>query len=404
MTVGQRRGVLPGRDGEKRYVSRVDLANRRVEVGRLDEILVTSLRLTNDRSASATASSVDGAAVLAQCSAHGERMPATLRHDDALVARARTSRRVRSRRASLSCMYRVDDPAVVEGAAIVFLHEPAERVRVAAHGARATQRGLLHQRRADDSRRRVRRARRESCADSKTSTPSCATSIRSRAPSGRPISTDVLAGRPRRADAQPGQRLWRRGAGPVEPARGEGPRRRRRDAIAFSVEPKIDGLALSITYVDGRTRAGGDARRRASGRRRDRERSHHQERAPDAEGGARTSRGSRRGLPRARGLSRDEPPAGGARDCASSRTRATRQRAACDRRIPRRPPSAPCPFSATSSSTSTRRSTFTSYHETIEQLGAWGFFTAAEAHHRTRRDRHDRAQRLVRSPSTRPAL
>ncbi len=36
MTVGQRRGVLPGRDGEKRYVARVDLANRRVEVGQLD--------------------------------------------------------------------------------------------------------------------------------------------------------------------------------------------------------------------------------------------------------------------------------------------------------------------------------------------------------------------------------
>jgi len=36
VTVGQRRGVVPGRDGEKRYVARVDLAARRVEVGRLE--------------------------------------------------------------------------------------------------------------------------------------------------------------------------------------------------------------------------------------------------------------------------------------------------------------------------------------------------------------------------------
>ena len=49
MTVGQRRGVLPGRDGEKRYVSRVDLANRRVEVGRLEEILVTRTRVSMRR-------------------------------------------------------------------------------------------------------------------------------------------------------------------------------------------------------------------------------------------------------------------------------------------------------------------------------------------------------------------
>ena len=40
VTVGQRRGVAPGRDGEKRYVTRVDLAARRVEVDRLADALV----------------------------------------------------------------------------------------------------------------------------------------------------------------------------------------------------------------------------------------------------------------------------------------------------------------------------------------------------------------------------
>jgi tRNA U34 2-thiouridine synthase MnmA/TrmU len=45
MTVGQRRGVRPGRDGERRYVSRVDLVAGRVEVGRLEEIMVSSLSL-----------------------------------------------------------------------------------------------------------------------------------------------------------------------------------------------------------------------------------------------------------------------------------------------------------------------------------------------------------------------
>ena len=118
MTVGQRRGVLPGRDGEKRYVSRVDLANRRVEVGRLEEILVTSLRL-DERSLSFSHDELpDGARVLAQCSAHGRPMPATLRHDGHWWLELDTPSRPIAVGQSV-VMYRVDDPAVVEGAAIV---------------------------------------------------------------------------------------------------------------------------------------------------------------------------------------------------------------------------------------------------------------------------------------------
>jgi tRNA-specific 2-thiouridylase len=118
MTVGQRRGVLPGRDGEKRYVSRVDLANRRVEVGRLEEILVTSLHLDERSLSFSHGALADGAAVLAQCSAHGRAMPATLRHDDGWWLELETPARPVAVGQSV-VMYRVDDPAVVEGAAIV---------------------------------------------------------------------------------------------------------------------------------------------------------------------------------------------------------------------------------------------------------------------------------------------
>ncbi len=118
MTVGQRRGVLPGRDGEKRYVSRVDLANRRVEVGRLEEILVTALHL-DERSLSFSHGALeDGAEVLAQVSAHGRVMPATLRHDERWwLELASPARPVAAGQSVV--LYRVDDPAVVEGAAIV---------------------------------------------------------------------------------------------------------------------------------------------------------------------------------------------------------------------------------------------------------------------------------------------
>jgi tRNA-specific 2-thiouridylase len=119
MTVGQRRGVLPGRDGEKRYVSRVDLVNHRVEVGRLDEILITSLRL-DERSLSFSHGELsDGAPVLAQCSAHGRALPATLRHDDHWWLEFETPSRPVAAGQSV-VLYRVDDPAVVEGAAIVL--------------------------------------------------------------------------------------------------------------------------------------------------------------------------------------------------------------------------------------------------------------------------------------------
>ena len=118
MTVGQRRGVLPGRDGEKRYVARVDLVAKRVEVGRLEEILVTSLALDGDSLSFTGDALVDGTPVLAQCSAHGRVQPATLRHGDHWWLELHAPTRPVAAGQSV-VMYRVDDPTVVEGAAIV---------------------------------------------------------------------------------------------------------------------------------------------------------------------------------------------------------------------------------------------------------------------------------------------
>ncbi len=118
MTVGQRRGVVPGRDGERRYVSRVDLAAGRVEVGRLDDILISAVALDASSLSFTHAALEDGASVLAQCSAHGRAQAATLRHDGRWwLEFAAPSRPVAPGQSVV--LYRVDDPTVVEGAAIV---------------------------------------------------------------------------------------------------------------------------------------------------------------------------------------------------------------------------------------------------------------------------------------------
>jgi tRNA-specific 2-thiouridylase len=118
MTVGQRRGVLPGRDGQKRYVSRVDLVAQRVEVGRLEEILVSSLVLEESSVTFARQQLGDGDTVLAQCSAHGRPMLATVRHQGRWWLDLHAPARPVAAGQSV-VLYRVDDPTVVEGAAIV---------------------------------------------------------------------------------------------------------------------------------------------------------------------------------------------------------------------------------------------------------------------------------------------
>ncbi|HEY5091731.1 MAG TPA: tRNA 2-thiouridine(34) synthase MnmA [Acidimicrobiales bacterium] len=118
MTVGQRRGVLPARDGERRFVSRVDLANHRVEVGRLEDILIDAIALDASSLTFSHAELVDATEVLAQWSAHGTPQIATLRHTDRWwLDLAEPARPVAAGQTVV--FYRVNDPVIVEGAAIV---------------------------------------------------------------------------------------------------------------------------------------------------------------------------------------------------------------------------------------------------------------------------------------------
>ncbi len=118
MTVGQRRGVTPARDGTRRYVSRVDLVAQRVEVGPLESIMVSTLGLDEASLTFARESLESGATVLAQCSAHGSVQLATLRHEGNWWLDLHAPARPVAPGQSV-VLYRVDDPTVVEGAAIV---------------------------------------------------------------------------------------------------------------------------------------------------------------------------------------------------------------------------------------------------------------------------------------------
>jgi tRNA-specific 2-thiouridylase len=118
MTVGQRRGVLPGRDGEKRYVASVDVAEGRVEVGPLEDVLINIINL-DESSLSFTHDQLKGGdEVLAQWSAHGRAQIATFLRDGSCSLRLHSSARPVAPGQSV-VMYRIDEPTIVAGAAIV---------------------------------------------------------------------------------------------------------------------------------------------------------------------------------------------------------------------------------------------------------------------------------------------
>jgi tRNA-specific 2-thiouridylase len=122
MTIGQRRGVLPGRDGEKRYVAKVDLAAQRVEVGRLDEILITTIHLDEPSLTFSHDVVADATVVLAQWSAHGRPQLATLHHDHGNRRRWWLQLHAPARPVAPGqsvVLYRASEPVIVEGAAIV---------------------------------------------------------------------------------------------------------------------------------------------------------------------------------------------------------------------------------------------------------------------------------------------
>ena len=118
MTVGQRRGVTPDHDGARRFVASVDLQVGRVEVGRLEDILISTISLDDASMTFAHDTLGDGARVLAQWSAHGRAQTATLRRGATwsldLDAPARPVAVGQS-----VVLYRLDEPEIVEGAGIV---------------------------------------------------------------------------------------------------------------------------------------------------------------------------------------------------------------------------------------------------------------------------------------------
>jgi tRNA U34 2-thiouridine synthase MnmA/TrmU len=116
--VGQRRGVLPGRDGQKRYVAKVDIRERRIEVGRIEDVLVSTLPLDSSSLTFSHEPLKDGSVVLAQWSAHGTAREATLREGEVWTLELREPQRPVASGQSV-VFYRVDEPTIVEGAAIV---------------------------------------------------------------------------------------------------------------------------------------------------------------------------------------------------------------------------------------------------------------------------------------------
>ena len=119
MTVGQRRGVTPGRDGARRFVSEVDLAAGIVRVGELADVLVTSLTLEESSVSFARHPWRDGSTLWAQTSAHGEPRRVTMRRVDD-VWRVEFADAVRPVATGQSVvLYDETDPMVVVGAAVV---------------------------------------------------------------------------------------------------------------------------------------------------------------------------------------------------------------------------------------------------------------------------------------------
>ena len=91
VTVGQRRGLASGRDTERRYAVSVDVAERRVVVGRLEDLMTTAVPVTGTTSTS-DEPVPDDTRLLVQTSAHGQAVPARLRGD--VVELERPIRRV----------------------------------------------------------------------------------------------------------------------------------------------------------------------------------------------------------------------------------------------------------------------------------------------------------------------
>jgi tRNA-specific 2-thiouridylase len=126
VTVGQRRGMGHGADGRRRYVTAVDVATRKVEIGTPEAACASSVRLDTvtwvdgdlTRDAGDVAVPTASVPAIAQCSAHGAPVSCTLvRRGDGLDV-AFTERQRRIAPGQTVALYDADDPDTVVGSGI----------------------------------------------------------------------------------------------------------------------------------------------------------------------------------------------------------------------------------------------------------------------------------------------
>ena len=118
VTVGQRRGMGHGTDGQRRYVVAVDVPGRRVTVGGAESAMVGTVRL-----APASLTWVDGAldpgaVAIAQVSAHGRPAACTFVVDDGIPAVSFSERQRPVAPGQTIALYDPADPDAVVGAGI----------------------------------------------------------------------------------------------------------------------------------------------------------------------------------------------------------------------------------------------------------------------------------------------
>ena len=126
VTVGQRRGMGHSPDGTRRFVTGVDVPSRRISLGSAEAALAPDVRLHTVTwvDADPLADGVSTAPVIAQCSAHGRPVAATVcRYDDPqssggglTVVFATRQRRIAP--GQTVAIYRPDRPDVVVGSGV----------------------------------------------------------------------------------------------------------------------------------------------------------------------------------------------------------------------------------------------------------------------------------------------
>jgi tRNA-specific 2-thiouridylase len=120
VTVGQRRGMGHGSDGRRRFVTAVDVPARRVTIGTAEAAHAGEVTLHTVAWVDGDPIGPDGAAerMVAQLSAHGRPVPATVRGDGAGVTLAFDTPQRRVAPGQTVALYHRDDPDSVVGSGI----------------------------------------------------------------------------------------------------------------------------------------------------------------------------------------------------------------------------------------------------------------------------------------------